>query len=83
MDEKSESLWKMFTALERQFPECQALKLTIELQRWFIHHRQRAILDSMHAMLAQADPIRCKAVPALAIAGGADFEFKRDIGKCH
>ena len=83
MADTSKNLWKVFGALEQQFPECKAVKLTIELQRWFVHQKQRAIADSMQAMLADIDQHCFKSASIPTIVSGADFEFKRDIAKFH
>jgi hypothetical protein len=83
MENKDQGWWKAFSVLAREYPGCEAVKLTIELQRRFIHHRRRLVVEGIHALLAKIDGGATKGISTTALPGDAGFEFKRDIAKFH
>ncbi len=55
MDNKITDLWKDFRLLSRQNPDCEAVRLTVELQRWFVGHKQQAFIKKVYEVLKTID----------------------------
>jgi hypothetical protein len=55
MIDSSPSLWPTFQQLANDYPDCNAVKLTVELQRWFIKVHEQHFLDRVLATLEPAE----------------------------
>jgi len=45
------SLWRAFQKLANEYPDCNAVKLTLEMQRWFISVQQHQFLVCIAALV--------------------------------
>jgi hypothetical protein len=50
MNESSSRLWASFQKLASEHPECNGVKLTLEMQRWFIFVQQQYFLQRVAAI---------------------------------
>jgi hypothetical protein len=55
MQDNHSTHWAIFQTLAREHPACNSVKLTIELQRWFIEQQQNVFSRAMHTLMAQID----------------------------
>lgn len=54
MNDPHVRLWSAFQRLANEYPDCNAVKLTLELQRWFIAVQQQHFLWRLTVMLQPA-----------------------------
>jgi hypothetical protein len=57
VNESSSRLWASFQKLANEHPECNAVKLTLEMQRWFIFVQQQHFLQRVAAIARPAHPL--------------------------
>lgn len=51
MNDPHTGLWPAFQRLANEHPDCNGVKLTLELQRWFISVQQQQFLQRLSAMV--------------------------------
>ena len=54
MHDAHSRLWPAFQRLANEYPDCDAVKLTLEMQRWFIRVQQQQFLRQAAATLRQS-----------------------------
>jgi len=57
MNQPSSRLWASFQRLANEHPECNAVKLTLEMQRWFIFVQQQHFLQRVAAIAQPANEL--------------------------
>jgi hypothetical protein len=57
MNEPSSRLWASFQKLASEHPECNGVKLTLEMQRWFIFVQQQYFLQRVAAIAQPANQL--------------------------